>query len=347
MKRILFLYTEIAGYVVACLNTLAAQEGVEVGLVKWSTKAEAPFQLEIEERIAVHAREDHTNASLQQLCEDFHPDLICITGWMDKTYVKIGRHFRKKNIPCLLGLDNPWTGSWRQKIGTATFPFYLRGAYSHAWVAGERQQEFARRLGFADSAIITGYYSADVKAFQRSNFPSATNYPKTILYVGRFLEWKGVRDLYHSFANIQARQPNDWQLLLVGNGHLQNELSATDKIKIQAFVQPKELQKLAQEVGAFCLPSHHEHWGVVVHEFAAAGLPLLVSDGVNAATAFVRSGENGFLFAAGNTESLEDKLLELMQSPPDKLLEMGKRSAQLALQLTPEIWAKNILNVLN
>ena len=41
-KRILFLYTEIAGYTVACLNELRKSE-VEIFLIRWSVNKEAPF----------------------------------------------------------------------------------------------------------------------------------------------------------------------------------------------------------------------------------------------------------------------------------------------------------------
>ena len=298
MRKLLFLYTEIAGYFIACINTLVQEHEVQVRLVKWSVKAEAPFQFKLDKRIEVFEREEYTATGLEELCDAFNPDLVFITGWMDKAYVKMGKKFRRKNIPTVVGLDNPWVGTWRQRLGTAVFPLTLKSAYSHAWVAGIRQYEFARRLGFASSKIIGGYYSADVKAFQKKNVSPVDQYPKTILYVGRFLDWKGVQGLYDVFTKIQKENPNEWELLLVGNGPIQSELLPTDKIKIQSFLQPNELQKLAHQVGVFCLPSWHEHWGVVVHEFAAAGLPLIVSDGVNAGTAFVKHGYNGYHFEA-------------------------------------------------
>ena len=51
------------------------------------------------------------------------------------------------------------------------------------------------------------------------------------------------------------------------------------------FIQPENLEKV-KNAGCFVLPSLKDNWGVVVHEFAAAGLPLIISDGVGAKLLF-------------------------------------------------------------
>ena len=48
-----------------------------------------------------------------------------------------------------------------------------------------------------------------------------------------------------------------------------------------------------------------------------------------------------------NKKSLEKALLKIMDLPNDTLMEMGKRSVQLALQQTPEIWASTLMSIID
>ena len=45
------------------------------------------------------------------------------------------------------------------------------------------------------------------------------------------------------------------------------------------------------------MPSKKEPWGVVLQEMAIAGLPLLTSQHVGAATMFLEEHENGLVFS--------------------------------------------------
>ena len=54
----------------------------------------------------------------------------------------------------------------------------------------------------------------------------------------------------------------------------------------------------------FVCPAN-EHWGVVVHEAAAAGLPLLLSNTTYAGTHFLVEGINGYSFDENNYKDLK------------------------------------------
>ena len=100
-----------------------------------------------------------------------------------------------------------------------------------------------------------------------------------------------------------------------------------------------------QKASAFCLPSHYEPWGVVVHEAVAAGCPMIVSDGVSAGTAFVKNGYNGYVFKSKDKASLKKALQSIINLDDAQLKKMGERSVQLAMQNTPEIWAETLLSI--
>jgi glycosyltransferase involved in cell wall biosynthesis len=100
------------------------------------------------------------------------------------------------------------------------------------------------------------------------------------------------------------------------------------------------MDPVLEACGVFVLPSTYEPWGVVVHEHACAGFPLLLSTAVGAADRFLVEGENGHRFIAGDKGTLKNMMRMLMLSSNDELRAMGQRSAELGAQWTPVQWAE-------
>jgi glycosyltransferase involved in cell wall biosynthesis len=111
-------------------------------------------------------------------------------------------------------------------------------------------------------------------------------------------------------------------------------------------VQPKDFLPYVQQTGVFVMPSLFEPWGVVMHEFAAMGFPLLVSNKVGASECFLEENKNGFSFQAGNINSLKEKLKMIMQLQPEQLNLMGECSYKLAEKITPGSWANTLIKML-
>ena len=345
--KILFLYTELAGYFLACVEALIRNHDTEVMIFRWPVNPEAPFDFRFPEGVQVRQRAGLSWQEVYAAGSDFEPDLVFMTGWIDKGYMRAARQFRRKGIPVIAGLDNQWTGSIKQRLATWISPLYLHRHIDYLWVAGIRQYEYARRLGFAHDRIRLGYYSADVALFFFEGLKyleeKSRNYPHNLLYVGRLMEHKGIEELCRAF--LETSDSHDWTLTLVGKGEVEAGLLQTGRILVRAFVQPEKLPELAATAGAFVLPSRHEPWGVVLHEFAAAGLPLIASDACGAGDAFLRDGYNGFRHRAADPESLRTAILRITRCPDAALHQMGIRSAELAKQITPQSWAATLVGV--
>ncbi len=74
---------------------------------------------------------------------------------------------------------------------------------------------------------------------------------------------------------------NDWKLILIGSGDMPEVDPSI--VEVKGFMKGPELAAESKRCGVFCLPSIYEPWGVVVHEFTMAGLPMICSDSVGAA----------------------------------------------------------------
>ena len=343
MKKILFLYTELAGYFEACIRELNNRD-VDIHIVRWPVNKEAPFQFSFPDDVKMYDRSDYGNDELLKLVKGISPDVIISSGWVDKGYLKVCRYFKGK-IPVVLSMDNQWLGTMKQQIARIIASFTLHRRFSHAWVPGEPQKKYALKLGFKLDKIETGFYSADIGRFEKiaKKRLNKNSISKRFLYVGRYIPQKGIDKLFDVFLELQEEGYTDWELWCMGTGDLFDEKPIHDKIKHFGFVQPAEMEKYLELSGVFVLPSDFEPWGVVVHEMAAAGFPMIVSSAVGSVSAFVEDEKNGYVFQKGDKKELKDAMKKIMALSEQELLQMAKESYVKGSSWTPEKWAKVVL----
>jgi len=237
----------------------------------------------------------------------------------------------------------------RQKFASALAYFgFLSLFYSHAWITGSFQFEYARRLGFDRRSIVYDLYSADLQLFNDCYIDALNkkrkNYPTRFIFVGRLEPVKGIDTLLHAWKLLGPAR-GKWELYFIGNGSLKPVIEAVDGVVIKDFMQPETLVGELAAAGCCILPSLVEPWGVVVHEFAAAGLPLIVSDSVGAATSFMISGLNGFKFSTNDSFSLKNRMLKIIDMTDSELHLMANASHLLSQRITPETSASNLLSI--
>lgn len=347
--KILYLYSEIMGYTIATIRSLVAS-GVEVHVVHWDHKKLTPYELPELTNVHFYKRSELSVEGLQSLAERLSPRLTVISGWMDSDYLKVAKRLRLKNGIVVTCFDDQWHGTLRQRIGSLLGNLgFLSKYYSHAWVAGVHQFEYARKLGFKKNRILYDLLSADLTLFNKAccnNFQhNENNYPHRFLFVGRFEPIKGLNTLLTAWDLLVGKR-RDWELHLVGNGKLKPVLESTPGVVVKDFMQPEELIQEAVNAGCFILPSFGEPWGVVVHEFSAAGLPLIVSDKVGAASTFLIPEYNGYIFKANNAKDLASRMMKIISSSDQSLHSMADKSYKLSKRISPETSAANLLSLI-
>jgi hypothetical protein len=188
-KKALFLYSELAGYFLACLKALQ-RHGVEIHVIRFPVNPEAPFEFEIPEGIKVYDRKSFNRPALLARVAEIEPDFVYCSGWLDKDYLLACTTFRKR-IPVVLALDNPWKGTIKQQLSRFAGPM-LKRVFTHCWVPGKRQEAFALRLGFTHENILHGVYSADSNLYSgyydEVKDQKEKAWPHRFLFTGRYIE---------------------------------------------------------------------------------------------------------------------------------------------------------------
>ena len=342
---ILILYTELMPYNIVVIRELV-RKGCRVHVVLWDSNKQTPYLPPQQEGVTYYNRSTFWNPDhLFRLVKKLEPDLVWTSGWIDPLYNEVAGMIRKKlHIPVVASSDTQWRGG-KQWLNVLTARFRQHRWFSHIFVSGEWQEIYARKLGFRSEQILMHNLSADVDLFSLVNIDSRKNeYPKRLLYVGRFAPVKGLTFLLKAWKSVPDRK--GWTLTLVGNGPEKEKLYGYPDVEILDFMDQEELMKMMENSGAFILPSVIEPWALVLHEATCAGLPVLASNCCGAITCFVEDQENGYLFTPGNIPSIRKSIETLITLPVLDLQDMGRKSKIRSTMITPAKVADTLLQVL-
>lgn len=341
--RIAVLMTGLTAYQDTCFRALS-DLGDDLLLVHPDSMAYAPFdQSKFTNSVQRHVWSTLPPArKLVPLVEEFRPDAVIMWSWSGRGYRKVMAAQRDRALRVMF-TSNFWHGTWKQYLGLAVHRFYVDPLFECAWVPGERSEAFARRIGFGGGDIIRGANSADVAVFDRGPREGAElAQRRRFVFTGRLIWHKAPTVLAAAYRKYRAGADEPWDLDVVGAGPLAKEFEGIEGVTMHGFMQPDDLAGLMHRSSCLVMPSHIEWYGVVVHEGAAAGLPLICSDGVGAVTLLLQDGFNGWTVPAGNVDALAAAMGRMSAQSGQRLHEMSDGSRALGSRLTPEIWARNL-----
>ncbi len=346
-KNIVYLYSEVMPYAIAVMRALVKDLGYKVDCICWDQNKRTPYVPVDEEGITYHKRSGFTRETIIRFIEERNPPLMYIVGRMDPLYLETVLHFKHK-CRIVTGSDNQWLGTQKQKIATVLSPILYQKYFEYFWVPGPRQYEFARRMGYPTNKIIWNHLTGDSDIFNKAftdNMPvREKSYPHKMVFAGRFTKVKGLDILMEAFTAAKKETKNDWELLLIGSGEV--PVSKESFIVVKDFMSGEAMAKESKDWGVFCLPSTKEPWGVVIHEFTMAGLPIICSDSVGAADTLVINNYNGFVFKTGDVLALKNTILKIMSMSDYELLAMGRSGHDLAQMHNPSIAAHSLVSAI-
>jgi glycosyltransferase involved in cell wall biosynthesis len=173
--------------------------------------------------------------------------------------------------------------------------------------------------------------------------------PLRMVCVANLSPIKGLVPLIETLATLP---PEIWQLTVVGSldmnpGYVRRvrRLIAAKNIGRQVLLlgplAGSELKDILSGSQLFVMPFADEGFGIANLEALAYGLPVLASAS-GAAREYIRHGNNGFLFASGEGESVAEIISEL-HNDRDHLLQMSERALQTAMERPG--WSKTMESI--
>lgn len=334
-RRISLLWTSPATYTLALARHLK-ERGWALQLFGKPISSQSPYRrLDLSMFTEAYLAEKPSADELIERLESFKPTVVLLAKWSDNSYrraLPVVKAIGARVIACM---DNQWTGSVRQRFGCVIAPLYLHPVIDNLWVAGDRQAEFAARLGYQNP--LYGYYSADTETFQC--VPEISARPRAFIFVGRLVPDKGIDVLLEAYTSYRRESKRPWPLRVAGTGPLQGEVQRTQGVEYLGFLEPEMLAHEFTSARCLVLPSRVEPWGVVIHEATSSGLAVIASRQCGATTSFVRDGVNGILVQAGAQAELKEAMMRVAESEETVLESWSRASVTMARLWSPRIAA--------
>jgi glycosyltransferase involved in cell wall biosynthesis len=193
--------------------------------------------------------------------------------------------------------------------------------------------EYIRRrlidLGYPEGKIILHRNGIDLDFFRRRE---QTNREPVILFVGRFVEKKGIKYLIEAAAKLREAEL-EFELVLIGSGPLESELKdAASRARVPCrfvgFLPIDKVRDWLSRATVVAIPS------VIAENGDAEGLPTTLLEAQAMETPVVATfhsgipegvvnGETAELVKERDTSALAEKLRSFLQSP-DKAHAFGK-----------------------
>ena len=188
-----------------------------------------------------------------------------------------------------------------------------------------------KKLGISKEKVIEIPNGVDVKEFSKGTkkevdkFKKKYGLSKTVLFVGRIHESKGLQYVIEAIKNI------DCKLLIIGEdaGYKKElerkirDIGIGDKVIFMGHLEDKDKIAAYHSCDLFVLFSEWEGFGITVIESMAAGKPVIVSDR-GSLPFLVGNGKEGFIVPFKDIDNLKKRM--------KFLLEENKISKQIGLK---------------
>ena len=345
--RIVVCWTDLTGYVSACLKALAARKDVELLTVIYGPRKgmDQSFPTELLQGLNVRLLKDEERQDkglIKSVVAAHKPDVVFVPGWFSPAYRQLAYAPELASAKFVMTLDNPWKGTLRQQIGRFTIAGYIK-RMSALLVAGERAWQFGKRLGAPERKLFRGTYGFDLPIFKDvyDQRMALGPWPKRFLFMGRYVALKGFDFLLPAYRKYRGMVSDPWPFTFCGQGPFQKEILAEPGAEDWGFVQPADQAGVMAKHGVFVLSSWYEAWSVALAEAMAAGLPAICTEEVGASVDLVRACYTGLTVPTRDSDALADAM-KWMHDHYDRLPEMGRHAREYGAGHSAELWAERV-----
>lgn len=179
----------------------------------------------------------------------------------------------------------------------------------------EEAAYLARNNWAPNSRISVVPHGVSSEFFIRRQYPDKV---RRLLFVGQWIERKGVRYLVDTFTALTPESPN-LELWCVGTIVEEEKVLASfnDEVRSQVMVRPqveqKELITIYRDADLFIFPSLFEGFSVALLEAMAMALPIVATH-VGAAHDILKHGVNALIVPKYSASALADSVRLLLHS---------------------------------
>jgi glycosyltransferase involved in cell wall biosynthesis len=271
---------------------------------------------------------------------DWHPDVVLIYGYNEPTTFLTASICAAKRIPFVVfaEVSNETSWSLRKRVFSPILGYLLRKA---AWLvpASMSGVAFFEALGCKREKMTVIPCVPDVTNLIEVSKDLSLKKEETkarlgldgrfvVLFVGRLIELKGVRELVQA-ADLVASKAPEISFVVVGYGpleeYVQDKCSKSDgKLIYEGFKTGPPLHEFYSIADLHVMPSWYDAYGLVCPEALSFGVPSVVTSTCGCKD-LIREGENGMVIRPRDAGELARAVLKTRDEP--ELLRRMKANA--------------------
>ena len=84
--NILYLYSELGPYNIPVIKTLVEKHEAHVYIISWDKAKLKPYTAPHLDGVTYYKRSEFSASDIVDLCVKIRPDIVYVSGWMDKGY---------------------------------------------------------------------------------------------------------------------------------------------------------------------------------------------------------------------------------------------------------------------
>lgn len=286
----------------------------------------------------------HIYRIIQQEWRDYPPDVIHVT---DTLPLYLGLWSTMRNYPMVYTQHDSHTHAGdRFRVWTQLLQRYLRHMSDGVVVHGEAlRRELVQTTRYPADKITT-IPIGDFSILLTCSHGGHVRLPRSILFFGRIVHYKGLDILLKALINLQ-NEGEDFHFILAGPGDILVYRPLLDQLHnleiTNRFIPDGDVHMYFAESSMVVLPYREATQSAVAALALSAGLPVVATT-VGALPELLKQEQNSLLVPPHNVDALQQAIRQLLNDKKlyNRLAQGAKQSAQT---LSWKTVAKHYVNI--
>ena len=281
------------------------------------------------------------DAQLSDALRTLSPDWVLIYGYASRMNWVALWWAKRHGVKLAYTSDsniNAHARRWQNLLKRVVVGTFFRGVNAFLSTS-ESNLAYLNKFGADPKRVYRLPFAIDVERFAENAPPPGDERPFDFVWAGKFIKRKRPQDFVLALAKVAFVLQRPVRACIVGDGPMRADVEAMARrlpsdcaLEFKGFVNQQAMPSVLQQAAIFVFTSEEEPYGLAATEAAAAGLALIVAEGIGCIgdTVLARPGINTLVYKPGDVDSLAEVMARLMKDPGELAL-MQRASREIAI----------------
>ena len=260
---------------------------------------------------------------LKETLDRLGPDALLLYGYSSRMNWQALRWAKKSGCQVLYTSDSNANNSragWKTWVKKAVVGHFFARVDAFLCTS-EANYRYLLKFGGRRERIHRVPFAIDVHRYAKDAPAAGVRRRYDFVWAGKLYPVKRPQDFINALRIVAEQTGKQVCASLVGGGQMYEEivsmarvLPPACKVDFKGFVNQASMPQVLQEAEALVFTSERDAYGLMATEAAAAGLALVVAEGIGCIgdTVLARPGVNALIYPPGDVEALAQAMIQLL-----------------------------------